>query len=537
MTLELKSLNLQSAAQEKADLLLVLVPQAEAGQPQKPKTQATAEGEGAAALEQLLQQAQQSGDFDPAKVGSQLALYSVAQVAARKVLLLGAAQAAPAQLCKAIEGAAAQLRQKGVKKAVVLALGDAAQDDAAVQALARALSAAAYCYRQTKPSEPEVPLQKIVLGVPSKARAQAAFEQALGVAAGIALARELGNLPANHATPARLAQTARELAKAKGISVRVHAQRELERLKMGAFLAVAQGSAQPPQFIELHYQGAPKTQPPVVLVGKGVTFDTGGISIKPAAGMDEMKFDMCGAASVLGVFQALARLQPRINVVGLVPATENMPGGKAIKPGDVVTSMSGQTIEVLNTDAEGRLILCDALSYAARFKPSAVIDIATLTGACVIALGGVRSGVFASDDALAQALLQAGEAAQDLGWRMPLDDDYGQGLKSPFADMANVAGREAGAVTAAKFLQKFAGDWPWAHLDIAGTAWKSGNAKGATGRPVGLLMHYLLGLATTPQTTQAAPQRKPASPGDQTSKAGKKPAAPRSKARTAGKRT
>ncbi|PAT39532.1 leucyl aminopeptidase [Vandammella animalimorsus] len=536
MTLELKTLSLQSAAQEKADLLLVLVPQAEAGQQQEPKTQA-AENEGAAALRQLLQQAQQSGDFEPAKLGNQLALYSVAQVAARKVLLLGVAQARPAQLCKAIEGAAAQLRQKGVKKAVVLALGDAAQDDAAVQALARSLSAAAYCYRQTKPSEPEVSLQKIVLGVASKARAQAAFEQALGVAAGIALARELGNLPANHATPTRLAQTARELAKAKGISVKVHAQRELERLKMGAFLAVAQGSAQPPQLIELHYQGAPKTQPPVVLVGKGVTFDTGGISIKPAAGMDEMKFDMCGAASVLGVFQALARLQPRINVVGLVPATENMPGGKAVKPGDVVTSMSGQTIEVLNTDAEGRLILCDALSYAARFKPSAVIDIATLTGACVIALGGVRSGVFASDDALAQALLQAGEAAQDLGWRMPLDDDYGQGLKSAFADMANVAGREAGAVTAAKFLQKFAGDWPWAHLDIAGTAWKSGNAKGATGRPVGLLMHYLLGLATA-QAAEAAPQRKPASPGGQASKAGKKPAkSPPSKARTAAKRT
>ena len=230
----------------------------------------------------------------------------------------------------------------------------------------------------------------------------------------------------------------------------------------------------------------------MVLIGKGITFDTGGISIKPAAEMDEMKFDMCGAASVLGTFRALAELQPSLNVVGLIPACENMPSDRAIKPGDVVTSMSGQTIEILNTDAEGRLVLCDALTYAARFKPKAVIDIATLTGACVVALGAVRSGLFSNNEPLAESLAKAGDSSLDPCWRMPLDDEYADGLKTNFADVANVAGRAGGAVTAAKFLQRFAGEFAWAHLDIAGTAWKGGAAKGATGRPVPLLLDYLL---------------------------------------------
>jgi leucyl aminopeptidase len=274
-------------------------------------------------------------------------------------------------------------------------------------------------------------------------------------------------------------------------------------------MAVAQGSVEPLRFIVLRYDGAAKAQAPTVLVGKGITFDTGGISIKPAAEMDEMKFDMCGAASVLGVFRALADLQPTINVIGLIPACENMPDGNAIKPGDVVTSMSGQTIEILNTDAEGRLVLCDALTYAERFKPRAVIDIATLTGACVIALGGVRSGLFASSDSLAHALLEAGDSSQDLCWRMPLDDDYAEGLKTNFADVANVAGRAGGAVTAAKFLQRFASKFAWAHLDIAGTAWKSGSAKGATGRPVALLVDYLLGQANAkPVASLPAPKKR-----------------------------
>jgi leucyl aminopeptidase len=235
-----------------------------------------------------------------------------------------------------------------------------------------------------------------------------------------------------------------------------------------------------------------------VLVGKGITFDSGGISIKPAAEMDEMKYDMSGAASVLGVFRSLAELKPAINVIGLIPSCENLINGRAVKPGDVVTSMSGQTIEILNTDAEGRLVLCDALTYAERFKPRAVIDIATLTGACVVALGGVRSGLFSPNDALVQALRAAGDAAQDLCWHMPLDDEYGEGLKTRFADVANVAGRAGGAISAAKYLQRFADKYPWAHLDIAGTAWKSGAAKGATGRPVGLLVEYLLAQADTP---------------------------------------
>jgi leucyl aminopeptidase len=258
---------------------------------------------------------------------------------------------------------------------------------------------------------------------------------------------------------------------------------------------VAKGSEEPLRFIVLRYSGAAKAQAPTVLVGKGITFDTGGISIKPAPEMDEMKFDMGGAASVLGVFKALSLLQPQINVVGLIPSCENMPDGRAVKPGDVVTSMSGQTIEILNTDAEGRLILCDALTYAERFKPHAVIDIATLTGACVIALGHLRSGLFSSNDALADALQAAGEAALDPCWRMPLDDEYAEGLKSNFADVGNVGGRAGGSITAAKFLQRFTGKYPWAHLDIAGTAWKSGAAKGATGRPVPLLLNYLVNQA------------------------------------------
>ena len=296
------------------------------------------------------------------------------------------------------------------------------------------------------------------------------------------------------------------------IKTEVLGPKEVAKLGMGSFLAVAQGTAEPLRFIVLRYEGAAKAEAPVVLIGKGITFDTGGISIKPAAEMDEMKFDMCGAASVLGTFRALAELQPALNVVGLIPACENMPDDRAIKPGDVVTSMSGQTIEILNTDAEGRLVLCDALTYAARFKPRAVVDIATLTGACVVALGGVRSGLFSNNDALAEALAKAGDSSLDLCWRMPLDDDYAEGLKTNFADVANVAGRAGGAVTAAKFLQRFAADFAWAHLDIAGTAWKSGAAKGATGRPVPLLLDYLLGQVQAAGRAPSRPAQKPGPP-------------------------
>jgi leucyl aminopeptidase len=270
----------------------------------------------------------------------------------------------------------------------------------------------------------------------------------------------------------------------------------MEKLGMGSLLSVARGSAEPPKLIVLEYRGAKASEKPVVLVGKGVTFDTGGISIKPAAEMDEMKFDMSGAGSVLGTLNAVAEMKLPVNVVGLMPATENMPGGRATKPGDIVTSMSGQTVEVLNTDAEGRLILCDALTYAERYNPSAVIDIATLTGACVIALGHVVSGLFANDDQLADDLIAAGSTSYDRVWRMPLWDDYQEQLKSNFADFANIGGRPAGSVTAACFLWRFARKFKWAHLDIAGTAWRSGKEKGATARPVPLLTQFLIDRAS-----------------------------------------
>jgi leucyl aminopeptidase len=315
--------------------------------------------------------------------------------------------------------------------------------------------------------------------------------QALALAEGIQLAKDLGNLPGNHCTPGYLAQTALQLGKQFKFKVNVLERKQIEALKMNSFLSVARGSEEPCKFIIMEYQGADKSDAPVILVGKGITFDTGGISLKPGAEMDEMKYDMCGAASVLGAFRAIAEMQLALNVVGLIPTTENMPSGRATKPGDIVTSMSGQTIEILNTDAEGRLILCDALTYAERYKPQAVVDIATLTGACVIALGGVHSGLFTPNDKLAAELSEAGVQALDSCWRMPVDEDYQELLKSPFADMANIGGRWAGAVTAACFLARFTKKYDWAHLDIAGTAWKSGANKGATGRPVALLVEFL----------------------------------------------
>jgi leucyl aminopeptidase len=323
-------------------------------------------------------------------------------------------------------------------------------------------------------------------------KAEAGRTQGAAIAEGMALTKDLGNLPPNVCTPAYLAEQARELAKRYRMKVHVLDRADMEKLGMGSLLSVAQGSRQPPKFIVLEHRGGKSTKP-VVLVGKGVTFDTGGISIKPAAEMDEMKFDMSGAGSVLGTMKAVGELDLALNVVGLIPATENMPGGQATRPGDIVKSMSGQTVEILNTDAEGRLILCDALTYAERYEPAAVIDIATLTGACVIALGHVASGLFSNDDALANEILAAADAAHDRAWRMPLWDDYQEQLKSNFADFANIGGRPAGSVTAACFLARFARKYKWAHLDIAGVAWRSGKEKGATARPVPLLVQFLLG--------------------------------------------
>jgi leucyl aminopeptidase len=318
-----------------------------------------------------------------------------------------------------------------------------------------------------------------------------AAARAMAIAEGIAFAKDLGNLPGNHCTPTYLAEQAVEMGKRQGVKVEVLEQKDLEKLGMGCFLAVARGSRQPPKLIVMEYHGGKREAPPVALVGKGITFDTGGISIKPAAEMDEMKFDMCGAASVLGTMKAVAAMRLPMNVVGVIPATENMPGGNAIKPGDVVTTMSGQTVEILNTDAEGRLILCDALTYVEKYKPSAVVDVATLTGAMVIALGHVATGLFANNDSLARELIAAGENAWDRAWHMPLWDEYQDALKSNFADIPNIGSRAGGSITAACFLSRFTKAYPWAHLDIAGTAWKSGADKGATGRPVALLSHFL----------------------------------------------
>ncbi len=313
------------------------------------------------------------------------------------------------------------------------------------------------------------------------------------IADGVRLTRDLGNLPANICTPSYLATEARKLARdRKSVNVKVLNEAEMKRNGMGALLAVTSGSNEPAKLIVIRYKGAAAKQPPIALVGKGITFDSGGISLKPAPNLDEMKFDMCGAASVLGTFLAAIRLRLPLNLVGIIPACENMPGGTATKPGDVIKSMSGQTIEILNTDAEGRLILCDALTYARKFKPAAVIDIATLTGACVIALGIHLTGLMSRDDDFAESLLRAGREAEDLAWRMPIAEEYATQLKSRFADFANIGGREGGAVTAACFLSKFTKGVTWAHLDIAGTAWRSGAKKGSTGRPVPLLVQYLL---------------------------------------------
>ena len=493
MNFDLKTLDLAAAASEKCDLLVVLLPEGF-----KP---------GKDALSALAALALKNGDL-LTKAGKHLQLYQAPAIAARRVVLVGQGDGSARATRQAVQAVAGALKAPQTKRAVLCFAAEPAAG--AVSAAVQAVADASYVYTATKTKAEARSLGRCVVGVPGATAVRTDFDTGVALVAGVEFAREWGNRPANHATPTLLANAAKTLAKLPGIQCKIHGPAEVARLGMGAFLAVARGSEEPLRFIELRYNGASKDQAPVVLVGKGITFDTGGISIKPAAEMDEMKFDMGGAASVLGTFRALAELQPAINVVGLVPACENMPDGRAVKPGDVVTSMSGQTVEILNTDAEGRLVLCDALTYAARFKPAAVVDIATLTGACVIALGGVRSGLFANNEALASALHQAGEAAQDPCWRMPLDDEYADGLKSNFADMGNVAGRAGGSITAAKFLQKFVGELPWAHLDIAGTAWKGGAAKGATGRPVGLLVHYLLEQSRTRPAAKAATPRRTA---------------------------
>lgn len=361
--------------------------------------------------------------------------------------------------------------------------------------LATQAERASYSYKRTvsKP-KPGLSLSRITVNTSalSGKLAKAALQCGQQIGAGINLARELGNLPGNICTPSYLASEAKKLAKTYSkLSTRILEEKQMRELGMGALLSVSAGSDQPAKLIVMQYKGTAASKKPYVLVGKGITFDSGGISLKPGAKMDEMKFDMCGAASVFGTMQAILAMQLPINVVAIIAASENMPNGNATKPGDVVTSMSGQTIEVLNTDAEGRLVLCDALTYAERFKPAAVIDIATLTGACVVALGAHASGMYANNDKLAEQLDSAGTNSGDRAWRMPLWDDYQKQIDTPFADMANVGGPGGGSITAACFLARYTKKYHWAHLDIAGSAWDSA-PKGATGRPVGLLTRYLM---------------------------------------------
>ena len=450
-----------------------------------------------------------------ARAGATLVLRNLPGVSAQRIVLVGLGKQSEYSLRTyaraelAFANACVQARLGEAMSALVSIACPGTELRDRARAGASAVGEATYHYDATlgKPDPQARPkLRKFAMLVDrgDVSKVQHGLREGEALGEGMALARTLGNLPGNICTPTHLGDTAKALGRTfKSIKVSVLDRKQIEALKMGSFLSVAKGSDEMPRFIVMHYggprpahraakAGAPVADGPVVLVGKGITFDSGGVSIKPAGTMDEMKFDMCGAASVIGTLHAVAQLELPGEIIGLIPTCENMLNGRANKPGDVVTSMSGQTIEILNTDAEGRLILCDALTYAERFKPSVVIDIATLTGACVVALGSVNSGLFSKDDALADAILAAGRQALDPAWRMPMDDAYQDQLKSNFADMANIGGPQAGSVTAACFLSRFAKAYRWAHLDIAGTAWRGGTEKGSTGRPVPLLLQFLL---------------------------------------------
>ena len=449
----------------------------------------------------LLTAVLKQGDFN-GKVGQSLLIPHVQGLKAERILLVGTGKEALSNthIRKIANSLFSALKPLKGTDACIL-LDELQTQDADVSALTRllveCLATSTYCFDEFKSKKsPALSLKKITL-LTTKDRqttVQVAAKQAVAIADGMALTRDLGNLPPNLCHPSYLAERAKELGKAyKALKVEVLDEKKIKELGMGAFLAVAQGSDQPPRMIVLTYQGAKKSAKPYVLVGKGITFDTGGISLKPGAGMDEMKYDMCGAASVFGTFKTVLELELPINLIGVMVCAENMPSGGATRPGDIVTTMSGQTVEILNTDAEGRLVLCDALTYVERFKPKAVIDLATLTGACLVALGSQTSGLLGNDQALVDKLLAAGIKADDRAWQLPLFDVYQEQLDSPFADIANIGGPKAGTITAACFLSRFTKNYSWAHMDIAGTAWVSGGKdKGATGRPIPLLTQYLL---------------------------------------------
>ncbi len=448
----------------------------------------------------------ENGDFD-GSLGTSLMLQGLEGVKAKRVLLVGCGDKAKLSLKEArklLVSITKSLLSSQAKDAH-LALASLALAGAdhywLAERLAQELEDASYSYSTTKSTKAKASaLKSISLAAPkgtSKAKIDTAFASGVATGRGINCAKELGNLPGNICTPTYLAQQAIDLAKGnRALTVKVLSEKQMARLGMGSLLSVSAGSSQEAQLIVMEYKGAkvkPKADRPAphMLVGKGITFDTGGISLKAGAAMDEMKFDMCGAASVIGTMAAVVEMALPIDIVAIVAAAENMPSGKATKPGDVVTSMSGLTIEILNTDAEGRLVLCDALTYGERYKPASVIDVATLTGAAVATFGSHVSAMLSNDDALAAELFDCGNASLDQVWQLPLHDEYQHLLDSNFADIANIGGPRAGTITAACFLSRFTKKFKWAHLDIAGSAWNSGAAKGATGRPVSLLLEYL----------------------------------------------
>lgn len=407
-------------------------------------------------------------------------------------------QLSSVEFLRLMNGLAEQLKHFSASKlqVVVDELSLAGADDLQLlRRLGLALAAAFYSFDLYKSTRQKKPRVSHLIFVTNRKMEQAAdlCGNMQAVVGGMNLAKDLANMPGNECTPSYLAQQARKMAtQSRRLRCRVLGERRLRSLGMNAYLAVARGSKQPPQFILLEYGGGLQRSPPIVLLGKGMTFDSGGISLKSAAQMDEMKYDMCGAASVFGAMQAIVELAPAVNVVGAIAAAENMPDANAYRPGDIITTLSGKTVEVLNTDAEGRMVLCDALTYIKRYKPRYVVDMATLTGACVIALGHLRSGFFANDEELAAAVEAAAAAYNDGIWRLPMDMEYKESMKSNFADIAHIGGRAAGTITAACFLNEFATEYAWGHLDIAGTAWQGGITKGATGRPVPLLTQFVL---------------------------------------------
>ena len=451
----------------------------------------------AAALDALAK----AGDLGD-KTGACSWLHNPEGLGMRRVLLVGAGrqeQWGERNCHRLLSAIAANLLQSPAKTACLI-LPEAVPGRAEGwmgQQLAQTLVARTYHYDHTLTKKATPPaLTRLTVCLPAggdKTALGEGLERGSAVGLGVNAARLLADLPGNICTPSYLAREARNLARGHAnVTTRVLDEKEMTQLGMGALLSVSRGSKEGAKLVAVEYQGAAEGETPFVLVGKGITFDSGGISIKPGAKMDEMKYDMSGAASVLGTLQALIALKAPLNVVGLLACSENLPSGSATKPGDVVTSMSGATIEVLNTDAEGRLVLCDALTYAQRYQPRVVIDIATLTGACIVALGHHHSGLFSNHQPLAESLLKAGLDSGDSAWQLPMGDDYQKQLHSDFADIANIGGPSAGAITAACFLSRFAKDYQWAHLDIAGVAWRSGAHKGATGRPVPLLVEYLL---------------------------------------------